>query len=306
MNEVQRVETFSDRIKEKDSRWSELRRTAIITGASSGFGLLTTLELAKRGFTVLATMRNVEKAVAFNSLTDDGDILERIEPFPLDVTEGDSVARFSKKVQSMEKVDVLINNAGFAIGGFAEEIEIEDYRRQFETNVFGVMAVNQAVLPVMREQKSGTIINVSSVSGRIGFPGLSPYVSSKHALEGYSESLRLEVAPFGIQVALVEPGSYSTNIWSSGMELSERALDSGSPYYDYMNGITCRLEAGKRNHGDPDEVAHLLCELAVEERLKKLRYPIGKGLKWTLAFKQLMPWSWWEKIVLRQVLKKRK
>ncbi|MCL7747985.1 oxidoreductase [Halalkalibacter alkaliphilus] len=283
-----------------------MRRTAIITGASSGFGLLTTLELAKRGFRVLATMRNVEKAVAFNSLTDDGDILERIEPFPLDVTEGDSVARFSKKVQSMEKVDVLINNAGFAVGGFAEEIEIEDYRRQFETNVFGVMAVTQAVLPAMREQKSGTIINVSSVSGRIGFPGLSPYVSSKHALEGYSESLRLEVAPFGIQVALVEPGSYSTNIWSSGMEVSERSLDSGSPYYDYMKGITSRLEAGKKNHGDPDEVVHLLCELAMEERVKKLRYPIGKGLKWTLALKQLMPWSWWEKIVLRQVLKKRK
>ncbi|KHF38686.1 short-chain dehydrogenase [Halalkalibacter okhensis] len=291
-------------MKEKDSRWSELRRTAIITGSSSGFGLVTTLELAKRGFTVLATMRNVEKAVAFNSLTDDEDILRRIEPFPLDVTEEDSVARFLKKVQSMERVDVLINNAGFAIGGFAEEVGLGDYRRQFETNVFGVMAVTQAVLPVMRKQKAGTIINISSVSGRIGFPGLSPYVSSKHALEGYSESLRLECAPFGIQVALVEPGSYRTNIWSSGMEVSKHSMAEGSPYSDYMNGMTSKLESSKKKHGEPLEVAELICNLAERETITKLRYPIGKGLKLTLVLKQLMPWSWWEKIVLRQILKK--
>ncbi|MDT8860386.1 SDR family oxidoreductase [Alkalihalobacillus sp. MEB130] len=282
-----------------------MRKIAIITGASSGFGLLTTVELAKQGFFVLATMRSVEKAVAFNAILDDQEILERIEPFPLDVIEADSIARFSKKVQSLEQVDVLINNAGFAMGGFAEEIDASDYKRQFETNVFGVMAVTQAVLPVMRKQRSGKIINISSVSGRIGFPGLSPYASSKHALEGYSESLRLEVKPFGIDVALVEPGSYQTNIWSTGMEVAGHSEEKDSAYEEYMQAITRNLEVGKKKHGDPAEVAKLIVDLASRETIKRLRYPIGRGLKLMLLVKQLMPWSMWEKIVLGQVFKKK-
>ncbi|MFC0469830.1 SDR family oxidoreductase [Halalkalibacter kiskunsagensis] len=278
-----------------------MKQTAIITGASSGFGLLTAIEFAKRGYYVLATMRFVEKAAQFNTLVDDKNLLKRIEAFPLDVTDSSSISALKKKVESQERVAVLVNNAGFAIGGFAEEVDMEDYRRQFETNVFGVMAVTQAVLPTMREQRTGAILNMSSVSGKIAFPGLSPYAASKHALEGYTESLRLEMKPFGIQVALVEPGSYKTNIWTSGMKVSERSLEENSPYYDYMRTITDTLEFGKEKHGDPKEVAMLVCDLASVKKLNQLRYPIGRGLKMTLLIKKWLPWQLWEKIVLKKL-----
>jgi short-subunit dehydrogenase len=246
-------------------------------------------------------MRQIEKATKFNTLNLDQEVLKRIEPYPLDVSDTESIAAFKKKLQSMKRVDVLINNAGFAIGGFSEEVKMESYRRQFETNVFGVMAVTHPVLPLMRQQGFGTIINISSVSGRVAFPGLSAYVSSKHALEGYTESLRLEVKPFGVQVALVEPGSYKTNIWSSGMEVSSPSLKETSPYNDYMKVITGKLEAGKKKHGNPKEVASLICDIALLKKITKLRYPIGRGVKTTLLLKQFMPWWLWEKIVLRQI-----
>ncbi|WP_407271016.1 SDR family oxidoreductase [Radiobacillus sp. PE A8.2] len=276
---------------------------AIITGSSSGFGLLTTLELAKQGFSVLATMRNIEKADVFRLHTTDQRILDRIHPCQLDVTDEASIASFAEKIQTLGKIDVLINNAGFAIGGFAEHIEVSTYRRQFETNVFGVMAVTQVVLPLMREQGSGTIINVSSVSGRTAFPGLSAYVSSKFALEGYTESLRLEMKPFGVNVALVEPGSFSTNIWGSGMEIVEQSTNQKSPYYSYMKRITDSLESGKTKHEDPILVAKLITKLAQMKQVKKLRYPIGKGLVTTLRIKQLLSWQQWERIILKVIFK---
>ncbi|GAE28226.1 short chain dehydrogenase [Halalkalibacter wakoensis JCM 9140] len=283
-----------------------MQKTAIVTGASSGFGLLTTIELAKRGFHVVATMRNVEKRSVYKTLFDERpDLLEQIEFVSLDVSVEDSINQFAEYVNQLKTVDVLINNAGFAMGGFAEQVSISDYRRQFETNVFGVMAVTQAVLPKMREQKSGKIINVGSVSGLVGFPGLSPYAASKHALEGYSESLRLELQPFGIDVALIEPGSYQTNIWSSGMEVSTGSLGEQSPYAAYMQGVMGNVEAGKKKHGDPLEVARLISDLAEKERISKLRYPVGRGMKTLLLLKQLVPWSWWEKVVLAQVFKRK-
>jgi NAD(P)-dependent dehydrogenase (short-subunit alcohol dehydrogenase family) len=246
-------------------------------------------------------MRHIEKAAIFNTLTKDKDILKRIHVYPLDVTDKDSIVTFKKNVQSYERVDVLVNNAGFAVGGFAEEVGMEAFRRQFDTNVFGVMAVTQAILPLMREQGSGTIINISSVSGKIGFPGLSAYAASKHALEGYTESLRLELKPFGIQVALVEPGSYKTNIWSTGMEVAERSKAENSPYYDYMRAITDKLESGKEKHEDPNDVAALISEIAEMKKINKLRYPIGRGLKVTLLVKKVLPWSIWEKVVLKKL-----
>ncbi len=182
-------------------------KTAIVTGSSSGFGELIAIELARSGFKVIATMRNLNKKEHLLKLAAAENVIDKITVFPLDVTMQESVEKFKGFVQSLVSVDVLVNNAGYAQGGFSEELTVDEYRSQFETNFFGVIAVTQAVLPVMRRQGSGKIINMSSISGRFGFPGLSPYVSSKHALEGYSESLRLELKPFGIDVILIEPGS---------------------------------------------------------------------------------------------------
>lgn len=281
------------------------KQIAIVTGASSGFGLLTTIELAKSGFDVIATMRNMDKESNFRTVTKDKSLLQKIHVHQLDVTDPTSVEKLKQKVSSLHQVDVLVNNAGFGMGGFAEEITIDAYRRQFETNVFGVMAVTQAVLPKMREQGAGKIIQVSSVSGRMGFPGLSPYVSSKHALEGYSESLRLELEEFGVQVALVEPGSYSTNIWSSGMEIAGD-YNQASPYQKAMEGMLSILESSKPNHGDPIEVAQLICSLVMKKNIRKLRYPIGKGLKATMIIKSVLPWRWWEKAVTAIIQKNNK
>ncbi len=224
-------------IKEKES-WQKMnKQIAVITGASSGFGLLTTLELAKKDYLVIATMRNLEKQGNLLSQVTQLNLQQNIKIQQLDVTDQNSLHNFQLFLKEINKVDLLINNAGYANGGFVEEIPVEEYRKQFETNFFGAISITQLVLPYMREQKSGKIINISSISGQVGFPGLSPYVSSKHALEGWSESLRLEVKPFGINVALVEPGSYNTNIWEVGKQLAENQSETTSPYKEYMDKI---------------------------------------------------------------------
>ncbi|KHE72011.1 SDR family oxidoreductase [Halobacillus sp. BBL2006] len=275
-------------------------KTVLITGASSGFGYMTALKCAEKGFRVIATMRNLDKAKVYETESIDEEVKKRIEIWQLDVTDAISLAHFQERLTEIDRVDVLVNNAGFAIGGFVEQVPLEAYRRQFETNFFGVISVTKAVLPVMRKQKSGKILNVSSVSGLIGFPGLSAYVSSKHALEGLSESLRLEVKPFGIDVALIEPGSYQTNIWNSGMELPNAVYNPESPYAEYVKGLWKALN--RESHGDPQQVAALMSKLAEKEKIRKLRYPIGAGVRMNLFLKRILPWSWLERMVLKNLL----
>lgn len=154
----------------------------------------------------------------------------------------------------------------------------------------------------MREQKSGKIINISSISGQVGFPGLSPYVSSKYALEGWSESLRLEVKPFGIDVALVEPGSYNTNIWEVGKQLATNQSDTTSPYKEYMDKIQKHINSGSDTFGNPIDVAKKIVDIA-EAKRTTLRYPIGKGVKFMILAKKILPWRLWEHLVLRSFKK---
>lgn len=275
-------------------------KIAIVTGASSGFGLLIAVELACAGFTVIAGMRDPKKSDTLTEAAKSKQADKRIRVHPLDVTSKESIAAFHFFLSELPSIDVLVNNAGFARGGFSEELTLEDYHAQFETNFFGVIAVTQTVLPFMRARKQGRIINISSISGRIGFPGLSAYASSKHALEGYSESLRLEVKPFGIDVSLVEPGSYQTNIWS-GMDQIE--IKETSPYLSYMKALMKRVENGKSNYGDPAEVANLVTSIATQRETPKLRYPIGKGVKTNFLLKTLLPWRYLETIILKNLLR---
>ncbi|QAS51355.1 SDR family oxidoreductase [Halobacillus litoralis] len=277
-----------------------MSQTVLITGSSSGFGYHTTIKCAEKGFKVIATMRNMEKASVFEDGTLAPEVRNLIEVWPLDVTDIDSIKRFEQQLESLDRLDVLVNNAGFAIGGFLEQVPLEAYRRQFETNVFGVIGVTKAVLPLMRRQGRGKIFNVSSVSGLIGFPGLSAYVASKHALEGLSESLRFEVRPFGIDVALIEPGSYQTNIWSSGMELPDTVHDPDSPYSDYTKGLWSALN--EESHEKPGKVADFMADLMQKEQLSKLRYPIGSGVRMNVFMKRILPWRWLERTVLKKIL----
>ncbi|WP_299737057.1 SDR family oxidoreductase [uncultured Rossellomorea sp.] len=275
-------------------------KIAVVTGSNSGFGLLSSLELAQLGFKVIATMRDPDKGEELLLQAKKLGVEKSIEIQPLDVTSEVSIRAFSSRLIEISRVDILLNNAGFASGGFAEEVTIDEYRDQFETNVFGVMRITQVVLPYMRKQGEGKIINMSSISGRIGFPGLSPYVSSKHALEGYTESLRLELKPFGIAVHLIEPGSYQTNIWTSGKKVTPRSMQKCSPYYSYMKAINSEIQASEDTLGDPREIASIVREIALNKK-KGFRIPVGKGVRLTLLLKTILPWSILENIILKKL-----
>ncbi|WP_218944378.1 oxidoreductase [Bacillus sp. SH7-1] len=278
------------------------KKIAVITGASSGFGLLTTLELAKKDYLVIATMRNLNKQEDLISQATQLNLQQNIKIQQLDVTDQNSIHNFQLFLKEINRVNLLVNNAGYATGGFVEEIPVEKYRKQFETNLFGAISITQLVLPYMRVQKSGKIINISSISGQVGFPGLSPYVSSKYALEGWSESLRLEVKPFGIDVALVEPGSYNTNIWEVGKQLATNQSDTTSPYKEYMDKIQKHINSGSDTFGNPIDVAKKIVDIA-EAKRTTLRYPIGKGVKFMILAKKILPWRLWEYLVLRSFKK---
>ncbi|RWZ60925.1 SDR family oxidoreductase [Halobacillus fulvus] len=277
-----------------------MKPIVVITGSSSGFGHLTALKCAEKGFQVIATMRNPEKAAVFKEVSPES--RGNIDVWTLDVTNQTSVNEFEEKLKELGRIDILVNNAGFAMGGFVEQLPVSFYQKQMETNFFGAIRVTQAVLPIMRNQGRGKILNVSSISGRIGFPGLSAYVSSKFALEGWSESLRLEMKPFGIDVALLEPGSFQTNIWTSGMELPEGFDDPDSPYASYSQGIWKALN--QETHGNPSHMVTQMVKLMNKQELYKLRYPVGKSVRSTLFMKTILPWKVLENIILKTILPK--
>lgn len=287
----------------KKSRESRMP-IAIITGASSGFGQLAAVELARQGFTVIATMRNLSKQGQLLQLAQQAGVIERIECLELDVTDSRQIGLLvDEMIQRHQRIDVLVNNAGLALGGMVEEIPMNDWREQMETNFFGLVAMTQAVLPQMRAQRSGKIINVSSISGRIGFPGFAPYAASKFAIEGFSESLRLELLPHGIHVALVEPGSYKTNIWSKGFDrLPTQEAAANSPYQQQLEAILAYTRQTADQAGDPQEVAAAIAMIA-RSKSPKLRYLMGRGTRISVWGKAILPWTWFERIVLRQLSK---
>jgi NAD(P)-dependent dehydrogenase (short-subunit alcohol dehydrogenase family) len=191
---------------------------AVVTGSSSGIGLLTTIELALNGYQVVATMRDLERSGRLEEAAQTAAVRGKLELRRLDITEFDTLQPAVEQfVRSYGRIDVLVNNAGFPVVGFGEDLLLQEYRKQLETNFFGNVAMTKAVLPAMREQKSGHIIQVTSVSGRAGQPMLSAYCASKFALEGFSESLRIETHSLGIRVAIVEPGAFDTDIWERNL-----------------------------------------------------------------------------------------
>jgi len=274
-------------------------KVAMITGTSSGFGLLASIALAKEGYHVVSTMRNMHKRFHLKELAAKEKVMENIDIVKLDVTNHVEVQQVvNDTLQKFGKIDVLINNAGYAQAGFIEELQMEDLKKQFETNFFGAVAVTKSVLPSMRERREGRIINISSISGQIGMPVLGLYSASKFALEGFSESLRFELLPFGIHVVLIEPGSYKTEIWGKGMDGVQ--LDSTSPYYDLQQTMLRKVEKIVERAGDPYEVIETIVN-AVKDPNPKFRYPVGKSVKTQITFKNLLPWKWVEKNVAKQL-----
>jgi NAD(P)-dependent dehydrogenase (short-subunit alcohol dehydrogenase family) len=270
-------------------------KIAVITGSSSGFGLLTAMELAKAGFRVVASMRDLGRRTKLDEAAAAAGVAPKIDARRLDVTEFDSIPGFVESVvRDYGRIDVLVNNAGFAVAGFVEDLKLEEIRMQFETNFFGHVAMTQAVLPVMRRQKSGHIIMVSSIAGLHGTLSLSSYSASKFALEGWAESLRLEINALGIKVVLVEPGSFQTDIWTRGAVMGEKATKETSP--NFQRSLRMRERVGTIPKADPTEVAKLIAAVA-QDPSPKLRYLIGKDAKIQLALKRILPWKWHEKVI---------
>ena len=270
-------------------------KIALITGSSSGFGLLTSIELAKAGFRVVATMRDLGRRERLDQAAAAAGVAAQLDIRALDVTNFNSLPGFvDDVVRDHGRLDVLVNNAGFAVAGFAEDIKLEELRYQFETNFFGAVALTKAALPTMRRQHSGHIIMVSSIAGLSGSVTVSSYSASKHALEGWSESLRLEINSLGIKVVLVEPGAFQTDIWTRGAVMGEQATKQTSPNIQRSLRMRERIQTLPKR--DPIEVARLIAKIAQDPN-PKLRYLVGGDAKMQLAMKRILPWKWHEKVV---------
>jgi NAD(P)-dependent dehydrogenase (short-subunit alcohol dehydrogenase family) len=268
---------------------------ALITGTSSGFGLLTAIALGKAGYHVIATMRDLSKQSPLLERAKAADIEQHIECMQLDVTNETTIRQVIHTVQhKYNRIDVLVNNAGFAVGGCVEDVPLADWRLQFETNFFGLVALTQAVLPMMRQQKNGKIINISSISGRLGFPGYAAYAASKFAVEGFSESLRHEMLPFGVFVVLVEPGAYKTEIWDKGFSTIQSSPDSA--YRTQLEAVLRYSHKAAETAPNPQDIANLIARITANAS-PKLRYPLGKGARTSLWSKALLPWKWFERIL---------
>ena len=239
--------------------------TVLITGCSSGFGLLTALHAGRRGHRVVATMRRPERDETLSRAMRDERL--QIALLPLDVCNAGQVRETVARAEAEHgPLDVLVNNAGVELRSSIEDADEADIERQFDTNVFGTVRVMQAVLPGMRARRGGTIVNVSSIAGLVSRPYGGYYAASKHALEAISEALHYEVAPFGIRVALVEPGQYATalldNAWNGGR------FTPASPYWERSALFDERIKrlAPGGERAAPDEVAELICDLAFGKR----------------------------------------
>jgi NAD(P)-dependent dehydrogenase (short-subunit alcohol dehydrogenase family) len=263
-------------------------KVALVTGSSSGIGFETALLLARSGFQTYASMRNLEKAKTITEKTDKEKLPLQI--VHLDVNNDESVRdAIDKIVKEKGRIDVLVNNAGYGLFGSLEDLSIDEIKEQFETNFFGVIRVTQKVLPIMRRQESGgTIVNVSSVGGRMSVPILSAYNSTKFALEGLSESISYELEPFGIKVIIIEPGFIRNNIMNSSI-LTKKALYPNSPYFSLSQNVANHFKSMMNNpsSSQPEEVAKVILQ-AVTSESPQLRYTVGNDADAIIQTKRTM------------------
>jgi NAD(P)-dependent dehydrogenase (short-subunit alcohol dehydrogenase family) len=265
---------------------SSNQKIAVVTGSSTGIGYETSLILARNGFLTYATMRNLNKSESIESITTKENLPIHIKQ--LDVTDDTSVKNAVEAISSETgRIDLLVNNAGYGLNGAFEDLAMDEIKAQYETNLFGLIRTTQAVLPIMRRQKSGTIINISSGAGRFGFPGSSAYVSTKFAVEGLSESMSYELEPFGIKVVLVEPGVIKTN-FVDGMVIARKSQDPKSPYSQIIQKMVTGLEEMMKNGSSPDLVAKVVLNAATNEN-PSLRYLAGNDVEQLLESKRKMP-----------------
>lgn len=265
-----------------------MTKTVLITGASSGIGRATALYFQKRGWNVAATMRSPEQVISkeagrANSLTN----LDRLIFLKLDVTDSASIkTAVAKAIEKFGAIDVLVNNAGYGMLGAFETSTPEQIQRQFNTNVFGLMETTRAVLPHFRDRRSGVIVNVASIGGRVAFPLYSLYHSTKWAVEGFSESLQHELLGFNIRVKIIEPGPIKTDFYDRS---AERTSNPDFPEYDALSDrVLTKLNQIGTTGASPDVVAKTIYKASTDNSWK-LRYPADPLAKQLLLARKLLP-----------------
>jgi NAD(P)-dependent dehydrogenase (short-subunit alcohol dehydrogenase family) len=291
-----------DMVLNKDTDDRARQKVAIVTGSSSGIGYATSLMLARKGFYTYASARNIDKSANLESIAN----VERLplKLIQLDVTDDISVKDAIEKIVSEKgRIDVLVNNAGYALFGAFEDLSLDGIKAQFETNFFGVIRVTQHVLPTMRNPQNGggVIVNVSSINGLVAFPVISAYVSTKFAIEGLSESIAYELEPFGIKVILIEPGVIGSN-FMKGSVLPKKALDPQSPYSELVQKVSAKTNSQHedKNATQPEEVAKTIVQ-AISTEKPEFRYVVGIDAVGLLEARKTMPYSEFQKMIIQNI-----
>jgi NAD(P)-dependent dehydrogenase (short-subunit alcohol dehydrogenase family) len=290
---------------------SKQQQIALITGSSSGIGFETSLLLARNGICTYATMRNLSKSQEILDITKKECLPLRV--LTLDVTDEKSTQKAIDMVMyEQNRIDILVNNAGYSLVGALEQISMDEIKEEFETNFFGIIKLIQKVLPLMRKQRSGRIINVSSLAGRIGLPIASAYVSSKFALEGLSESLKYEVQDFGIYVILIEPGVIKTNfiknlkigkqvITSENGNANANTSNADLPYAEITKKRISAFKPRFEKGSSPKEVADIILEAVTSDK-PKFRYIVGQDASKLMDIRKNTSDEEFGKIVMNSVL----
>ena len=276
-----------------------MHQVALITGCSSGIGYETALMLGRNGFRTFATMRNTKKSDSLQEIIRKEGLDVSIRQ--LDVNDDASIENTINNIKNeANRIDVLINNAGFGLVGFFEDLTLDEIRDQFETNFFGVLNITKKIIPIMRLQKSGTIINISSGAGQVGFPGISAYVSTKFAIEGFSESLTYELLPYGIKVVIIEPGVIKTNFFRN-CKVSEHSVKKNSTYSTSLDKFQKNIEIMQEHATSPTDVAKVIIQVLGNSEPKQ-RYIVGNDVAMILEAKKNLSDNEFKKMMIQNII----
>lgn len=276
-----------------------MHQVALITGCSSGIGYETALMLARNGYHTFATMRNTKKSDSLEEIIKKERLNLNIRE--LDVNDDTSIENTINCItREANRIDVLINNAGYGLVGFFEDLNLDEIRNQFETNFFGVLNITKKIIPIMRLQKSGTIINVSSGAGQVGFPGISAYVSTKFAIEGFSESLMYELFPYGIKVVIIEPGVIKSNFFRNCI-VSEHSMKKSSPYSRSLDKFQKNVELMQEHATSPFDVAKVILQVLGNNEPKQ-RYIVGNDVAMILEAKKNLSDIEFKKMMMQNII----
>jgi NAD(P)-dependent dehydrogenase (short-subunit alcohol dehydrogenase family) len=261
------------------------KKVALVTGSSTGIGFDTSLALARNGFYTYATMRNLQDSNKILDISKKEQL--PLDVLPLDVNDDKSILDTINKINEKNKrIDVLVNNAGYALAGPLEGTSIDEIRAQFETNFFGAIKVMQSVIPIMRNQRSGRIVNITSMGGRVAVPLDSLYHGTKFALEGVSECIRYELGTFGIRIILVEPGAVGSNFWKN-LKMTSVSQNPHSPYRQILDNVSKVFSKMTENVIHPSEVSKVVVN-AVTSDNPEFRYVVGKDANMIIDAKKNM------------------